>query len=465
MKGKYMITTAAAVAVIFLAVLSSCASSAPATASGGPGGSKAPPWVTSFPADNAYFIGVGSSNTGNPSEDNEIARKTAMTNLAASISTNIQSETSHRTTDDGVGGVTSSVEVQINESVAQNLQAVETVDSFYAPDWGYWYYVRLNKATWAEIQTREMRDIEKRVKDLITPVLSNPAAGVAERVNLLARGWKIVAESPYPGMIKTDLQGESGSLIDLIEKQIAAHINSLSVQVLPASVETEAGRPARISLSVSSSSGIQPGQLKFFLKVKDDGAGPALSVVTDKAGGYTEDVNFSGFPVGKSYLQAVLDLSEFGIRPGSLETEIIVPQRDFLLDVRQQKAELVVSAAGDLDAEYSQGAVYNTAKALFSKTLPVKIEEGSGDKTYTLNFNLQYRNAPPNDYGFVIIYVKGNLSVLRGSKSIFTYETPEAKGGGLTWSQANTKALDTLFADMEVDSAFADGITGAFSFD
>ena len=461
MKGKHVTWIAVLALAGTVLYLGACASS---PAAGGPGSSKAPPWVTSFPADNAYFIGVGSANTGNQAEDNEVARKNAMTMLAASISTTIQSETSYRETDDA-DGVSRSAEVQINETVAQNLQAVEIVDSFYAPDWGYWYYVRLNKAKWAEIQKRELLELEKRVKDLVTPVLSNRGTSVAERLTILARGWEIVAESAYTGMVKTELEGESGSLIDLLEKQIGTHVNSLSVQVTPASLETEAGRPAKLSIAVTSSTGLEPGPLNFIVKAKDAGEGPSFSIVTDKAGRYTEDVNFSGFPVGKSYLNAVLDLSHFGIRPGSVETEIIVPQRDFLLDIRQQKAQLVVSAAGDLDPEYSEGAVYNTAKALFSKTLPVKIEEGAGDKTYTLNFNLQYRNAPPNDYGFVIIYVKGNLSVMRGSKSIFTYETPEAKGGGLNWSQANTKALDKLFADMELDSKFIDGITGAFSFD
>jgi len=462
MKAKYLITTALLMLVVLLIALGSCAGT---PTSGGAGHSGAPEWVTNFPADNAYFIGVGSANTGNQAEDNEIARKNAMTNLAAAISTNIQSETSYRETDDAKGEVTRSAEVQINETVAQNLQAVEIVDSFYAPDWGYWYYVRLNKAKWAEIQKRELLDLEKRVKDLITPVLSRPDSSVAERLTLLARGWEIIAESAYTGMIKTELAGESGSLIDLIEKQIGTHVNSLSVQVNPPAIETEAGRPARLNLVVSSSTGLQSGPLNFIVKEKDREDGPSLTIVTDKSGRYSEDVKFSDFSVGKSYLNAVLDLSMFGIRPGSIETEIIVPQRDFLLDIRQQKAELLVSAGGDLDEGYSQDAVYNTAKALFSKTLPVKIEEGAGDKTYTLNFKLQYRNAPPNDYGFVIIYVKGNLSVMRGSKSIFTYETPEAKGGGLNWSQANTKALEKLFADMEADPAFTEGITGAFSFD
>lgn len=462
MKGKIFTVTAALTLLAAVCFFSACAS-APST--GGAGSSRAPAWVTSFPADNAYFIGIGSSNMGNQAEDNEVARKNAMTNLAAAISTNIKSETSFREVDDGAGGVSRSADVQINETVAQNLQAVEIMDSFYAPDWGYWYYVRINKAKWAEIQQREMRELDKRVQDLVAPALGNPQVSVAERLTLLARGWSIVAESPYTGMIKTSLSGESGSLIDLLERQIGTHVNSLSVQVSPAAVETEAGRPARLSLKVSSVLGLQPGQLAFIIKAKDMADGPSLKVVTDKTGTYSENVNFSGFSVGKSYLTATLDLSEFGIRPGSVKTEIIVAQRDFLLDIRQQKAELIVSAGGDVDPGYSQSAVYNTAKALFSKTLPVKIEEGAGDKTYTLTFNLEYRNAPPNDYGFTIIYVKGNFSVMRQSKSIFTYETPEAKGGGLNWSQANTKALEKLFGDLELDGAFIQGITGAFSFD
>lgn len=462
MKGKHLIT-AVLTATVLLTLFGSCAS-APSSGAEKPAAERPPAWVTSFPADSAYYVGVGSSKTGNQAEDSEIARKNAYSNLAAQISTTIKSETEYRETD-AAGDVSRSVDVQIREVVDQNLQAVEVVDSYNSSEWGAWYYVRLNKAKWAEIQTREMRDLEKRVKDLVSPVLADRSAGIAERLTQLAKGWKLVAESAYTGMIKTELAGESGSLIDLLEKQIGTLVNSLTVEVEPASLETEAGRPARLSLNVTTTTGLPPGQLNFIIRAKDGAEGKAFSVVTGQDGRYSEDVGFSGFPVGKSYLNASLDLLHFGIHPDSVETEILIPQRDFLLDIRQQKAELIVGAAGDLDEGYSEGAVYNTAKALFSKTLPVKIEEGSGDKTYTLNFNLQYRNAPPNDYGFVIIYVKGNLSVMRGSKSIFTYETPEVKGGGLNWSQANTKALDKLFADMELDSAFIDGITGAFSLD
>ena len=177
-----------------------------------------PSWVEQYPKDPAHYVGIGSSNTGVEAEDMEIARARALNAVAAEISTEIKSSTSYREVDDGGGSVSRSAEEEINAVVAQNLQAVETMDSWYSSESGGWYYVRLNKAEWQNIQTREMNDIKRRVLDLIEPVIIDRNRSLPEVLKALVDGWKIVAGSPYTGMIEAELDGESGSLIDLIKK-------------------------------------------------------------------------------------------------------------------------------------------------------------------------------------------------------------------------------------------------------
>ena len=169
------------------------------------------------------------------------------------------------------GNAEQAVEEAISQHVAQNLKAVETVDAFYSPEDGYWYYLRLNKAEWLAIQRREMADIERRVKNLVEPVLSNTDRTIAEILPILVDGWSIVNESPYPGMIETNLMGENGMLIDLLERQIALNIGALSIDIINEEVAAETGRPVYLIFDVRSSKENNPGQLQIDLTERNSG--------------------------------------------------------------------------------------------------------------------------------------------------------------------------------------------------
>ena len=237
MKKNYI--TGAMLSVLLILTAAGCAT-APA----------APGWVSQYPKDPSYYVGIGSSQTGNMAEDNELAKARALNSLAAEISTEIRSSTTYREVDDGTSS-SRTAEQEINAVVAQNLQAVETMGSYYAADTGGWYYVRLNKAEWAAIQRREMEAINRRVMDRVEPVLNDSGRSLGELLGALAAGWEIVAESPYTGMIRSTLGGSEGSLIDLLEKRMAFEISRTRIDVSPGETSIEVGRPARFSFSVS----------------------------------------------------------------------------------------------------------------------------------------------------------------------------------------------------------------------
>jgi hypothetical protein len=421
-----------------------------------------PGWVQKYPADPQYYIGIGSSQTGVMAEDTELAKARALASLAGEISTEIQSSTTYREVDDGTSS-SRSAEQEISAVVDQNLQAVETVDSFYSRDSGAWYYVRLDKAEWEAIQQREMNSLRRRVMDLVEPVLGDPRKGVAEVFQALSAGWNLLAVSPYAGMIRADLLGQEGVLIDLLEKQIASEIALIQVSVTPAETSIETGRPARFQFQVSHSQRSRPGQLVLEL-VSEAGTGPVLFTLTTSPGGtYNDPVNLQNLKVGKNYLTARLDMKTLGLDPAQFR--LSAPQQDLLVDLQQLKARLNVDFRGDVEDPAALSGVGGTVNALMTRTLPVKMSAAGETSSYDINFTLQYRNAPPNDYGLVIIYAKANVAVVKEGRTLYTYETPEQKGGGLNWSQANTKALENLFSSLEEDSLFTQGMTGAFALD
>lgn len=443
---KILILTAA---VSFCLLIASCAST-PAK----------PDWITDYPADSDYYVGIGSSNTGNEAEDNEIARKRAMSNLAAEISAVIMSEVNIRTIDDGSSYESRAME-DITQLVEQNLKAVETVDAWYSSDSGYWYYMRLNKAEWLRIQQREMAEIERRVKNLVEPVLGNKNRTIAEILPVLIDGWTIVAESTYTGMIDTQLMGESGALIDLLEKQIAWYIGGLSITLGQEEVAAEAGRPVELVFRVDSSMGNDPGQLQIDL-IGRDGSDASISCTTSTDGSYSDNIDLSGLEVGKNYITAVLNTDVLGYKDKGIKLN--PPKKDFLIDLQKIKTKLEINYSGDLDDFENAASTFGSVKAILSDTLPVEIDN-TGSRVFTVDFKLNYRNAPPNDYGFTIIYIRANISIMRGGNNVYTYETDEVKGAGLNWTQANSKGLDKLFDELKFDDEFSEAAFNAFTID
>lgn len=75
-----------------------------------------------------YFVGVGSSRTGDRGADLELARAAALVDLASSISVRIQGEQTFVTSDIGGEVEVAAVSV-ISESVNEHIQQVEVVDS------------------------------------------------------------------------------------------------------------------------------------------------------------------------------------------------------------------------------------------------------------------------------------------------------------------------------------------------
>ena len=132
--------------------------------------------------------------------------------------------------------------------------------------------------------------------------------------------------------------------------------------------------------------------------------------------------------VGKNYLAVRLNLANMGIDPGRFR--VSAPQSDLLVDLQQLKATVEVGFGGDVEDPAVLTGVGGSVRAFFTSQLPVKIVSNGEDSAYDIRFSLQYRNAPPNNYGLVIIYVKANVAVAREGRNIFTFESPEYKGGG-----------------------------------
>lgn len=428
------------------------------------GGNGKPDWIDNYPTDAAYFIGLGASKTGDQTKDMESARAKALTTLAAEISVQIKSEQKFVSREDTKGNSYEAAESVINQTVSQNLKEIENVDSYYSEKDGYWMYLRLNKKKWAEIQAKEMAQINQRVLQLVTPVLENDSAGVAAKIAALAKGWDLVASSPYAGLIQTKLQGESGSLIDLLEKQMGAQLATLSIAVTPESIDTDPGRPVPVKVSVKTDNGSAPGPVYIGFSLKESKTTYADQIVTDDNGNFQGDVKLSDLPVGKNPTVARVNLKEFGADETQIRMKLIIPEKDIFVNVNQINVDLVVKSSEGSELP----SLYDSVKAIFSKkNLPFKIADRGGSKSrFTLTFTMYFTHFPKlNENDLSMTKAKAAISLMQANNSLFTYETPEDKDGGINFDQAHDRAAIKVFKSLEKNTDFVDAITRAFSFD
>ncbi|TFG64526.1 MAG: hypothetical protein E4H36_02720 [Spirochaetales bacterium] len=471
MRSLKSIILATAVFALFAGILlTGCMSTGePASGSGSKaaassGGKGKPDWIDNYPADPAYFIGIGATKTGDQAKDMESARAKALASLAAEISVQIKSEQTFVGREDTKGNNYESAESVINQTVSQNLKEIETADSFYSDKDGYWMYLRLNKKKWAELQAKEMAQINQRVLQLVTPVLENSSAGVAAKITALAKGWDLVASSPYSGLIQSKLDGEAGSLIDLLEKQMGKQLSTLTVSITPESIDTDPGRPVPVKVSVKSSSGSAPGPIYIGFALKDSKTAFADQIVTDDNGNFQGDVKLSDLPVGKNPTLARVNLKEFGVDETQVKMKLIIPEKDIWVNVNQINVDLVVKSSEGSELP----SLYDSVKAIFSKkNLPFRIADRGGKKSrFTLTFTVYFTHFPKlNDADLSMTKAKAVISLMQDNDNLFSYETPENKDGGINWDQAHDRAAIRVFKDLDKNTDFVDAITRAFSFD
>ena len=443
---------------IFLGVLliiSATALLSCATGPAAPGSSKGKPaWIYQYPTDTRYFIGIGSSSTGNQAQDMEAARAKALTSLASSISTVIQSEQTVVATASSQGPAAESVELIIRETVNQNLSNIEVADSYYSSRDGYWIYLRLDRALWREIQEREMRDLVRRIEEMVNPVINNASETAASRLGAVLRALGIASESPYALSVRVTLGGESAGPIDLLQKLALSYFEGISLSFSPAQIKYEEGSTVPVSLRAVSSRIARAGS--FPIVVTDASGREVLAFVTGEDGRYQGNAACPELAIGRTDLTARINLSALapGYKPDS---RMAVPEARFYVE----KSPIKVTFSYVGRDQYLGQDVEGSVRALVSRHLPAKLAEPGETSRYGVRFEIHLRDAPDTGTGLFINYAKAIVSVLHDGKPVWTYESEEVKTGGLNWNQGRATAVKKLIEVLDADKGFIEGLSKA----
>lgn len=398
--------------------------------------SQLPSWISSYPIAPGYFVGVGSSRTGDRGADLELARAAALIDLASSISVRIQGEQTFVTSDiDGEVEV-AAVSV-ISESVNEHIQQIEVVDSFYSEEHGFWFFVRLNQSDWENIQRQEMEQLSRRVVGIFEADFGRDESTVASRIATLARGHRLVSASPYAGIIEAELLGSFGLLLDLVESAVHGQLGSLGFAIHPDQMEFQSGSPAEVVIQISQE-GPTPGTIP--IQCADSDGRRLASVVTRSDGEWTGSIGMESLPIGSWTIECFVDLGRLGV-PEELLGAGNPPTAHLRVDVLQIMAAIAISIGESIEIDN----VAAPFRSLLARDIALKHDPPTASDPI-IAIELSSRSGPVTELseGLVFEFLRATVSVIVNDAIRYSFDSGEVKGGGLDTLQAQSRA----FADL-----------------
>ncbi|MFO7849404.1 MAG: LPP20 family lipoprotein [Spirochaetia bacterium] len=401
-----------------------------------------PEWITN-PGQEGYYVGVGSADTGSRAEDRSVAEARARADLASRISANIRSELEVATSQSTAEGVSQEVRENVTQSVEANLEDIETVDSYYCSGEGSWVYVRLNRARWSQIQEQRRVELNKRLEELVEPVLSGREDTFLLQFETLLQGRTLVYESSLGPKVRGTLGGVEGNLHDILGGYINNALSSLSLEVDGDTFELTLGEEASFSGKVSSSLYDRIGNIG--ISVVQKGGTVLTTTRTDESGAFNVLIPKGFKNPGEQHVVITPSFREY--RAEGLLTPEALPSKEVVFSVKRVPVALVTeSTVEDSGIDFTR-----QIKSLFSdRDLPIEIidEKSEGDELpLTIRFTIRIEDFPKvMENAPDMAQARAVIAFEREGKTLYSHETDPIKDGGLNPQQAYQRVSDKLFA-------------------
>ena len=400
-----------------------------------------PVWINEIPQEKLYYVGIGFSNTGVQGKDRELARKAAIGELSASISTRIRGELEVIQQDSSDGENFQRINRKITENINHSLEGIDVYDSYYSEQDGYWVYVRLSKAEF-EMQKQNLR---QRVLSVVEGIDSSD---ILASISSLTTGLKLLGESPYIASIMSS--DSSGTLFDELEEDLYSDISKIVITVPDDVINAEPGRAVFIKFSVARDKKPVAGfPVKIIIGEK------TASVSTESDGTFSGGIEMGSLPVGETNMSITADFDKLDISSLELTKKITPPGQTCILKINQLKANLAFVQTGGEAIPGIDGMV----KALFSESrFPLTITKEAAN--IVMDVELIVEDFPR--YGEDSMYISQARLIIKMIKDgdvVYTYETDPAKNGGLTQGQSYERTVKKLFSALGNDTSYLQAIT------
>ncbi len=423
--------------------------------SGAPESKEMPEWLSSYPASTSFYIGIGGSNTGSMAEDREKAAAAARVDLAAQISAQVSSELEISARASSDGEFSESVERTVNESVEQNLQSVEIVDTWFSPEHGAWVYVRLSKAVWAAIIKDEIANLTLKANTILDPVAAGRLTE-AENMAALGRARATLLSSPWGLRVKDAVFSSNGFLIDSVDAEISERTGSMIVRAEITPDRVKYGSEVVISGFVESGAGRDMGAFPLVVINLESGA---LELTTEPDGAFAVTLTPEVMEPGTIRYEIIPDLIIWDIPPGGFP----ISRTSIELVVEPILLALSINSSSAAELSTLNGAVGDWLSELPLPAETVSPGQGDIDLEYAWTIfdfprSEKLANAP------YITQVGAVLTVSRNGNTILVREIDAFKDGGLDWEQAHKRGARGLLKQIAEDPFLALDLVEAFGF-
>jgi len=409
-----------------------------------------PSWISQLPEEsNSYYLGISGSNTGDQAKDKEQAYQKALNALASSISTSIQSQSQileTETNEEDQFLYSNNIETQ----VSQNLQDVETVDSFYSTETGYWFYLRLSKERWEELVKQRAEDLKEQLSDMFFETFRDSYGELKTIDRAMKSYYKAYSGSPIK-MVLLDARGSVDNILLLRADKLLSEM-TIQWSPLPEVIQQNDEITLKGQIQLSSQGGApasysNPGPLPMVLS---DSKGQSLiEFETQPDGSFEIQYQIKG---GIGQQQYNLTLNEpFDAQGLGNQMDYRFPKASQQTEVKALNIGFILESNWENYGQYE--SVFQTMENKSDIALSSEIPRGA---SVYLKGDLSYRQAPPNDWDMIFSYVRFYLSRVSENGETVLWESDEVKEAGLTIEQANQNALDSLMEELKANQELSD---------
>lgn len=407
----------------------------------------APEWISKLPSDaDDYYLGISGSHTGDQASDKEIAYRKALNALASSISTEIRSSSEIAETENNEGS-SFNFESNIQTQVNQNLQNVETVDSYYSESTGYWFYLRLSKAEWDSLVEERADELRERVEDMFYDTFRDSLS----ELKTIDRAMGAYRQAFSGKPIKMELFGNRGSVDNLLLlraenllEEMSLHWESLPETYSMGESVTINGRVELKGLNGAPASYRNPGPLQMEL-LNSDGE-VLLAFQTEQNGMF--NLQYQETKAEGTLMYTLRLASPF-------QTTGLNTLLSYRYPESSQQAQVTPLTIGfQLESNWESYGQYESLFQTLENLSPFTLssETGMGN---AIKVDVSYRQAPPNEWDLIFSYARCFISLVTPQGETVLWESAELKDAGLTVEQANQKVLDKLVDALEKDNTLS----------
>ncbi|MDA3851778.1 MAG: LPP20 family lipoprotein [Spirochaetaceae bacterium] len=398
----------------------------------------APDWISQIPGDSGdYYIGISGSNTGDQAADQEAAYNKALNSLASAIFTEISSSSEISESESTQDGVSFSYQSNISTSVDQNLQDVETADSYYSSQTGYWYYLRLSRARWDELVNQRAEELKEVVEDLFFDIFRDSLTEL-KTINRAMTSF----EQAYSGVpIKMELLGQRGSVDTILTLRAEKLLGEMTMQWNALPVNFQQGQTLVIAGKVNlsgqngnSASYDNPGTLTLVLKDQDNRI--LTEITTQPDGTFSHEIQENQKTGAMTYTLSLKN---------PFTQDILDQQLNYRYASATQQADVTAKLiAFELESNWESYGLYESVFTGLDNLSPIDLSTEAAGNPIKLRADLSFRLAPPNDWDMIFSYVRCFISLVGPQGEQLLWESPEIKEAGLNEDQANQRAVDKL---------------------